>query len=73
MQGFALWDPSDLGYLTTYAAKALLDGVITGTEGDVFDGGKLGEFTVGKDGVVIGGGLLEFNAENIDQYDYITF
>ncbi len=71
--GFALWDPSDIGYLTTYAAKALLEGTITGAEGDVFDGGKLGEYTVGKDGLVVVGSLLEFNAENIDDYDYISF
>jgi rhamnose transport system substrate-binding protein len=70
---FALWDPSDIGYLTTYAAKALLDGTITGKEGDTFDGGKLGKYTIGKDGLVVVGSLLEFNAQNIDQYDYITF
>ena len=70
---FALWDPSDIGYLTTYAGKALLDGTITGKEGDKFDGGKLGEYTVGKDGRVVVGSLLEFNAANIDDYDYISF
>ena len=73
VKGFALWDPSDIGYLTTYAAKALLDGTITGAEGDTFDGGKLGKYTVGKDGLVIVGSLLEFTADNIDKYDYITF
>ncbi len=73
VKGFALWDPSDIGYLTTYAAKALLDGTITGKEGDKFDGGKLGEYTVGKDGLVVVGSLLEFNADNIDDYDYISF
>lgn len=73
VKGFALWDPSDIGYLTTYAAKALLDGTITGKEGDKFDGGKLGKYTVGKDGLVVVGSLLEFNADNIDKYDYITF
>jgi len=70
---FALWDPSDIGYLTAYAGKALLDGTITGAEGDTFDAGKLGSYTVGKDGRVVVGSLLEFNADNIDDYDYITF
>lgn len=73
VKGFALWDPSDIGYLTTYAAKALLDGTITGKEGDTFDGGKLGKYTVGKDGLVVVGSLLKFDASNIDKYDYITF
>ena len=35
---FALWNPDDLGYLAAYAAKALVDGDITGEEGDTFDG-----------------------------------
>ncbi len=70
---FALWDPSDIGYLTAYAGKALLDGTITGAEGDTFEAGKLGSYTVGVDGRVVVGSLLEFNADNIDDYDYISF
>ena len=35
---FALWNPGDLGYLAAYAAKAMVDGDITGEEGDTFDG-----------------------------------
>src|SRR4029079_3881495 len=52
-KSFALWNPADLGYLAGYAAVALGSGVITGKEGDKFSGGKLGEFTVGKDGTVL--------------------
>ena len=33
---FALWNPGDLGYLAAYAAKALVDGTITGKEGKVY-------------------------------------
>lgn len=73
VEGFALWDPSEVGYLTAYAGKALLDGTITGEEGDTFEAGKLGSYTVGPDGLVIVGELLEFNAENIDEYEYISF
>ena len=73
VKAFALWDPSEIGYLTTYAGKALLDGTITGKEGDTFDSGKLGKKTVGKDGLVIVGELLKFDADNIDDYDYISF
>ena len=70
---FALWDPSQVGYLAAYAGKALADGTITGAEGETFDAGKLGKYTIGANGRIIVGPLLEFNAENIDQYDYITF
>lgn len=73
VEGFALWDPSEVGYLTAYAGKALLEGTITGAEGDTFEAGKLGTYTVGPDGLVIVGELLEFNAENIDEYEYISF
>ncbi|MGB3910577.1 MAG: rhamnose ABC transporter substrate-binding protein [Pseudolysinimonas sp.] len=73
VQAFALWDPSEVGYLTAYAGKALLDGTITGAEGDTFDAGKLGSYTVGPDGLVLVGELLKFTPENIDEYDYISF
>ena len=36
---FALWNPADLGYLAAFAAKALVDGDITGDEGDTFEAG----------------------------------
>jgi rhamnose transport system substrate-binding protein len=63
VQAFALWDPSEVGYLTAYAGKALLDGTITGAEGDTFDAGKLGSYTVGPDGLVLVGELLKFTPE----------
>lgn len=73
VEGFALWDPSEVGYLAAYAGKALLDGTITGAEGETFEAGKLGTYTIGEDGLIIVGELLEFNAENIDEYEYISF
>src|ERR671910_1537249 len=42
---FALWNPEDLGYLAAHTAKALVDGDITGEEGDTFEAGKRGEYT----------------------------
>jgi rhamnose transport system substrate-binding protein len=36
---FALWNPADLGYLAAYATKALIEGEITGEEGESFDAG----------------------------------
>ena len=67
---FALWNPEDLGYLAAFAAQALIEGEITGEEGDEFDGGKLGYFTVGEDGAVLLGDPYEFNADNIGEFDF---
>ena len=53
VKAFALWNPADLGYLAAYTAKALIAGDIEGNEGDTFDAGKLGEYTVGADSVVV--------------------
>jgi len=70
VKAFALWNPGDLGYLAAYAAKALVDGDITGAEGDTFTAGTLGDFTVGADGVVLLGDPFVFNADNIDQFHF---
>ncbi|HET6625549.1 MAG TPA: rhamnose ABC transporter substrate-binding protein [Nocardioidaceae bacterium] len=70
VEAFALWNPEDLGYLAAYAAKALVDGDITGEEGDTFKAGRLGEYTVGADGVVLLGDPFVFNADNIDDFDF---
>jgi rhamnose transport system substrate-binding protein len=67
---FALWNPADLGYLAAYATKALIEGEITGEEGDSFDAGKLGDYEVGADGVVVLGDPFVFNAENIGDFDF---
>ncbi|TAJ48256.1 MAG: rhamnose ABC transporter substrate-binding protein [Herbiconiux sp.] len=67
---FALWDPAQLGYVAAYAGQALLDGTITGAEGDTFTAGDLGEKTVGADGIIVVGPPTKFNADNIDDYDF---
>ena len=67
---FALWNPGDLGYLAAFAAKALAEGTITGAEGDTFEAGSLGSFTVGADSVVLLGDPFVFTAENIDQFNF---
>ena len=67
---FALWNPGDLGYLATYAADALVDGDITGEEGDSFDAGDLGDYEVGADGVVLLGDPFVFDADNIGDFDF---
>jgi rhamnose transport system substrate-binding protein len=67
---FALWNPEDLGYLAAYAADALVKGDVKGTEGDKFKAGKLGEFTVGKNGEVVLGDPFRFNKSNIDKFKF---
>lgn len=67
---FALWNPEDLGYLSAFAADALVEGTITGEEGDTFEAGKLGEFTVGEDATVLLGDPYKFNADNIGDFDF---
>ncbi len=67
---FALWDPAQLGYVAAFAGMALADGSITGEEGDTFEAGELGEREVGENGIVIVGPPTQFNADNIDDYDF---
>jgi rhamnose transport system substrate-binding protein len=67
---FALWNPADLGYLAAYVAHALVSKEITGKEGDKFKAGKLGEYTVGKDGTVLLGDPFKFNKSNIDKFNF---
>ncbi len=70
VEAFALWNPEDLGYLAAYTAQALIDGTITGAEGDTFEAGKLGEYTVGADGTVLLGDPYVFNKDNIGDFDF---
>ena len=67
---FALWNPADLGTLAAFAAKALVDGDIKGDEGDTFDAGDLGEFTVGADGHRAARRAVRFNKDNIGDFDF---
>jgi rhamnose transport system substrate-binding protein len=70
VEAFALWNPEDLGYLAAFAAKALVDGDIKGEEGDTFEAGRLGEYTVEENGTVLLGDPFVFNADNIGDFDF---
>jgi len=70
IDAFALWDVEALGFLAAYTAKALVDGDISGKEGDSFKAGKLGDFEVGPDATVLLGKPTVFDAKNIDDYDF---
>ncbi len=70
VDGFALWNPEDLGYLAAFAADALIKGDITGKEGDKFTAGKLGDYTVGAKNTVLLGDPFEFTKDNIGDFDF---
>jgi rhamnose transport system substrate-binding protein len=70
LEEFQLWVPKDVGYLAGYAAVALASGVITGKEGEKFTAGRLGEYTIGKNGEIVLGPLTTFNKDNIDEFDF---
>ena len=67
---FALWNPADIGYLAAYAGASLASGRITGAEGETFDAGKLGQYTIGADGEIVLGPPTVFTAANIDQFNF---
>jgi rhamnose transport system substrate-binding protein len=46
---FALWSFVDLGYLTYYTAYLLATGDLKGEEGETFEAGRMGTFTIEKD------------------------
>jgi rhamnose transport system substrate-binding protein len=71
---FALWNPSDLGYLAVYAMHALATKEIAGKAGDTFKAGKLGDYTVKDDpdlglNVLLGQPFI-YNKDNIDQFNW---
>ena len=46
---FALWSFVDLGYLTYYTTYLLATGAIEGKEGETFEAGRMGTYTITKD------------------------
>lgn len=67
-----LWNPIDIGYLAAYSADALASGTITGTEGETFPVGRLGQRTVSNsaDGgtEILLGDPVKFDKENINEW-----
>ena len=73
IQGFYLWDPIKLGYVTYYAAKYLAEGKIQGKAGDSFtikDGKWPGKYEIESTGQIMTGEPLQFTAENIKDYNF---
>ncbi len=65
-----LWVPKDVGYLAAQAAVALVSGRITGKEGEKFKAGRLGDYTIGKNGEIVLGPLTTFTKKNIADFDF---
>ena len=67
-----LWNPIDLGRLGAYTSMALVDGTITGAEGDKFTAGDMGDYEIvaADDGgtEMILGAPFKFDADNIDEW-----
>lgn len=73
IEGFYLWDPIKLGYVTYYAAKNLAEGKIQGKAGDSFtikDGKWPGKYSIDSTGQIVTGEPLQFTAENIKDYNF---
>jgi rhamnose transport system substrate-binding protein len=73
IEGFYLWDPIKLGYVTYYAAKYLAEGKIAGKAGDSFtitNGKWPGKYEIDSTGQIITGQPLQFTPENIKDYNF---
>jgi rhamnose transport system substrate-binding protein len=69
---FALWSFVDLGYLTYYTSYLLATDAIKGTEGEQFEAGRMGTYTIEKDPTrdaglrVLMGPFTVYNKDNVE-------
>ena len=69
---FALWSFVDLGYLTYYVSYLLATGAIEGVEGESFNAGRMGTYTIEKDPTrdeglrVLMGPFKVYDASNVE-------
>ncbi|CAN5719567.1 hypothetical protein BH10CHL1_BH10CHL1_00600 [soil metagenome] len=69
---FALWSFVDLGYLTYYTTYMMATGAIEGKEGETYEAGRMGTYTITKDPTrekglrVLMGPFSIYNKDNID-------
>jgi rhamnose transport system substrate-binding protein len=73
IEGFYLWDPIKLGYVTYYAAKNFAEGKIEGKPGDSFtikDGKWPGTYKIGDNHEIVTGEPLQFTKDNYKDYDF---
>lgn len=70
VQAFALWQPSNVGYVSGYMGTRLALQELDLTPGTKFETPALGEFELGPNAVVIAGPPFVFTKENIDDYQF---
>jgi rhamnose ABC transporter rhamnose-binding protein len=63
-----LWNTTDLGYLTVYAANALVKGELKPGAKEI-KAGSLGTFEIQGDNIMLGKPFI-FNKDNIDKFDF---
>lgn len=69
---FALWSFVDLGYLTYHVAYKLATGELQGVEGETFEAGRMGSYTIEKDPTrdaglrVLMGPFTIYDASNVE-------
>lgn len=64
---FAIWNPVEYGYASTYIMNDILNGAAT-SEGSKLSMGDKGETTVGPDGECIMGEPFVFNKSNVEEF-----
>lgn len=64
------WNVTDLGYLTYHTAQLLAQCKITGKSGESFTAGRLGKYTIGKDGEVVLGAAEIVTPKNVDKFKF---
>jgi rhamnose transport system permease protein len=68
IESVVLWNTGNLGYLTVYAAQAIIAGELKPGHTEL-QAGRLGRITVQNDQVMLGAPFI-FNKQNIDQFDF---
>jgi rhamnose transport system substrate-binding protein len=66
---FGLWNPEQLGYIAVHAAAQIANGELEAAEGTSFTAGD-DSYEIGEGTVVVVGPPFEFNAENIDDFEF---
>jgi len=70
--GMFLWNPVDLGFLSTYATHLLVSSELKGSVGDKFTAGRMGDKEIADDPtfgpMVLLGPPFEFNKDNIEEW-----
>lgn len=69
-RAFALWDPSALGYMATYAAHLIHTRQLKVAPGASFKAGTIGDFAVSDGGVSYYNRPLIFTEENVKQFPW---